>query len=73
MCSIKVAIFTGVMLRVKTSALYPLHYDHEVLPGEVQMFFKALSSRSSLFKFAFIGQLLCPDVGVKYVAHRASC
>ena len=46
MCSLKVAIFTGALLQVKTIVLCPRHYDHEVLPGEVQMFFKALSTRS---------------------------
>ena len=46
MCSPKVAIFTGVLLQVKTFVLYTHHYDHEVLPGEVHTFFKALSRRS---------------------------
>ena len=35
MCSLKVAIFTGVLLQVKTFVLYPHHNDCEVLPGEV--------------------------------------
>ena len=46
MCSLKVASFTGVQLQVKTFVLYPHHYDHEVLPGELQTFFKALSRKS---------------------------
>ena len=46
---------------------------NEVLSGEVQTFFKALSKRSlKLFKFAFIPTLM-PNARVKYVAHRASC
>ena len=60
MCSLKEANFTAVLLQVKTFVLYPRHYDQEVLPGEVQMFFKALSTRSICSiscKFAFIGQL----------------
>ena len=39
-------MFTGLLLQVKTCVLYPHHYDHEVLPGEVQTFFKALSRKS---------------------------
>ena len=58
MCSLKVAISTGVLLQVKTFVLYPHRYDHEVLPGEVQTLFKALSGRSKLFKFAFIPTLV---------------
>ena len=50
MCSLKLAIFTGVLLQVKTFVLYPHHYDREVLPGEVQTFFKALS-RWSYYQF----------------------
>ena len=46
MCSLKLAIFAGVLLQIKTFVLYPHHYDREVLPGEVQTFFKALSGRS---------------------------
>ena len=41
MCSLQVAILTAVLLQVETFVLYPGHYDQEVLPGEVQMFFKA--------------------------------
>ena len=37
MCSLKVAILTAVLLQVKTFALYPRHYDQEMLPGEGQM------------------------------------
>ena len=73
MCSLKVTIFTGVLLQIKAFVLYPHRYDHEVLSGEVQTLFKALSKRSlKLFKFAFIPTLM-PDARVKYVAHRASC
>ena len=62
--------FTGVLLQVKVFVLYPHRYDHEVLSGEVQTFFKALSKRSlNLFKFAFI-PILMPNARVKYVAHR---
>ena len=43
MCSLKVAIFTGVLLQVKTFVLYPDHYDHEVLPGEKKNISEALS------------------------------
>ena len=41
-----VAISTAVLLQVKTFVLYPRHYDQEALPEEVQMFFKALATRS---------------------------
>ena len=57
MYSLYVASLTAVLLQVETFVLYPRHYDQEVLPGEVQMFFKALATRSLLCKFAFIGQL----------------
>ena len=46
MCSLKLAIFTGVLLQVKAFVLDLHHYDREVLPGEAQTFFKALSRRS---------------------------
>ena len=73
MCSLKVAIFTDVLLQVKAFVLYPHRYDHEALSGKVQTFFKALAKRSlKLFKFAFISTLM-PYARVKYVAHRASC
>ena len=73
MCSLKVATFTGVLLQVKAFVLYLHHYDHEVLSGEVQLFFKALSKRSlKLFEFAFTPTLM-PNARAKYVAHRASC
>ena len=59
MCSLKVGIFTDVLLQVKTFVLYPHRYDHEVLSGKVTMFFKALSTRSlKLFKFSFIPTLM---------------
>ena len=35
------AILTAVLLQVKTFVLYHSHYDQELLPKEVQMFFKA--------------------------------
>ena len=57
MCSLRVAILTAALLQVKTFVWYPRHYDQEVLPGEVQMFFKSLAPRSYLCKFAFIGKL----------------
>ena len=46
MCSPKVAILTAVLIQVKTFVFYPRHYDQEVLPVEVQMFVKALTTRS---------------------------
>ena len=46
MYSFKVAILTVVLLQVKTFVLYPRHYDQELLPVEVQMFVKALTTRS---------------------------
>ena len=46
MCSLKVAILSDVLLQVKIFILYPRHYDQEVLSGEVQMFSKALATRS---------------------------
>ena len=81
MCSLQVAILTAVLLQVKTFVLYPHHYDQEVPPVEVQMFFKALATRSWICRYAFIGELYlfplllpgAPYVRVKYVAHRASC
>ena len=39
-------MLTAVLVQVKTFLLYPHHYDQELLPGEVQMFFKALATRS---------------------------
>ena len=44
--SLWVPILTTILLQVKTFVLYPHHYDQEVLPSEVQMFFKALAGRS---------------------------
>ena len=41
MYSLWAAILTPILLQVKTFVLYPHHYDQEVLPKEVQMFFKA--------------------------------
>ena len=37
---------TAVLLNVKAFVLYPRHYDQEVHPEEVQMFFRALTTRS---------------------------
>ena len=46
MCSLWVAILTAVLLQVKSFVLYPHHYDQEVFPEEVQMFFNALATSS---------------------------
>ena len=62
----------------KNLCIVPHHYDQEVLSGEVQMFFKALTTSSQLCKFAFIGRLYlfplycseAPNTRVTYVAHR---
>ena len=74
MCSLKVAIFTGVLLEVKTLVLYPYHYDHEVLPGEVQTFLR-LCQQGLNFSNLPLFPLSCreaPNAHVKYVAHRVS-
>ena len=34
------------LLQVKTFVLHARHYDQEVLPEEVQMFFRALATKS---------------------------
>ena len=63
------------------NVLYPHHYDQEMLPREVKMFFKALTQG---FNFANLPSLdsctyshsYCPEAPsahVKYVAHRAYC
>ena len=81
MCSLKVAILTAVLLQVKAFVFYPCHYDQEVLPGEVQMFFKALEKVLTLQICLYWAADTCPhsycpetpNARVKYVAHRASC
>ena len=60
---------------MKTFVLYPHHYDQEVLPGEVQMFFKALASRSNFANLPLLGSSTyshsycpeAPNARVKYV------
>ena len=64
----------------KTFVLYPYHYDQEMLPEEVQMFFKALKGLNfanlpllgnSTYSYSYCPE--APNARVKYVAHRASC
>ena len=54
-CSLWVATLIVVLLQVKTFVLYTCHYDQGMLPGEVQMFFKALATRFNFANLPLLG------------------
>ena len=72
MCSLKVAILTAVLLQVKTFVLYPRHYDQEVLPQEVQIFFKGLGNKVLTSQIFWAAVLVVTLIALKHLMSVSS-